>query len=251
MFDYQAIFDQRGELYNRATRACPEARAIERALLLDRLALDDGLVVCDAPAGGGYVADGILHRCAALIICVEPSRLFAATIDPRVTTIISPLHAIDLESATVDRVASLAGLHHLASKEAFFLEAARILRPGGRVAVGDVMDGTPPAAFLNGPVDELSATGHDGMFVSPGELSLLLTQAGFVDVSEEHCKYTWRFPNIPAMVEFCADLFGLVGAGPERILHELERGPGVFTSNGSVELCWSLAYASGALPTAI
>jgi SAM-dependent methyltransferase len=248
MFDYQTIFEQRGNLYNRATRACPDARAQERQLLLERLALRAGLTVCDAPAGGGYVAEGLALRNGIDVICVEPSRAFAGDIDRRFPTVVSALDDIALPPAAVDRVASLAGLHHLPRKDAFFREAARILRRGGRIAVADVLVDTPPALFLNGTVHRLSETGHQGTFLAPGELTRLLEDAGFVDVREEHCEYTWRFPDAATMVAYCADLFGLTRAEPDELLTEIECGPGVIRSATDLGMRWSLVYASGVLP---
>ena len=247
MFDYEQIFEQRGSLYNRATRACPQARARERALLLERLALQPGVTVCDAPAGGGYVAEEIARR-GIDVICVEPSRAFATDIDRGFRTVITPLEEIALPAASVDRVASLTGLHHLPSKAAFLREAARILRPGGRIAVADVLDGTAPAHFLNGPVDRLSETGHDGRFLAPGELTRLLEEAGFAEAAEEHCEYTWPFADVPTMVRYCSDLFGLTKGTPDEVLMELERGPGVSRGADGVALRWSLVYASAVVP---
>ena len=60
--DYNQVFTQRGHMYNRASKRYPLARDTERRLILDRLDLRAGQTVCDAPAGGGYVAAGVAGR---------------------------------------------------------------------------------------------------------------------------------------------------------------------------------------------
>lgn len=245
--DYSQVFTQRGHMYNRASKRYPLARATERRLILDRLDLRAGLTVCDAPAGGGYVAAGIaeLFGDGVRVICVEPSAKFAAGIDSKFDRVVSPLEKIDLPDASVDRVVSLAGLHHLPSKLAFFREAARILKPGGVFAVGDVMTGTPAALFLNGPVDRLSETGHDGEFLAAGELTRLLATAGLRNANEEHCRYTWDFPAEQAMAAYCKDLFGLTKADETEVRREIDKHLEVtIAADGGAHMHWSLAYAS-------
>ncbi len=252
--DYERTFNERGHLYNRATMLCADARRTERTLLLDLLRVAPGHDVCDVPAGGGYVAEGVVERVGdcVRVICVEPAARFADGIDPRFERVVGRLGALPLRNASVDRVASLAGLHHESDKEPFFHEAYRVLRPGGRIAVADVLEGTPPARFLNGPVDRLTTTGHNGKFLAPGELTRLLGVAGFANVTERYCAFTWDFRDRATLVEFCGSLFGLVNAdGPVAIEAEIEgclgsrQGP-----DGVVHLPWSLVYAAGDKPSA-
>jgi hypothetical protein len=91
---YSALYGHRGQHYHSATRQHPAARAAERALLLAKAKVRDGLVVLDAPAGSGYVMQGqvLTSNNAAsanstsltalyprlLFINAEPYRRFAA-----------------------------------------------------------------------------------------------------------------------------------------------------------------------------
>jgi len=247
MFDYKQVFGQRGHLYNRASQRYPNARAIERKLILDKLDLRRGVTIVDAPAGGGYVADGIVQMFGddVKVICVEPAAKFAGGIDQRFERLVCPLERIDLPDGSVDRVVSLAGLHHLPSKLAFFAEAARILKPGGIFAAADVLEGTPPARFLNGPVDRYSETGHDGDFLKTGELTRLFEQAGLRPIAEQLISFTWDFPDEPALAEYCKDLFGLTKADPQQVRREIDKILEVFVDHaGMARMVWSLVYGS-------
>jgi len=244
---YSRIFAVRGGSYNAAHALAPDAREEERKLLLDRLAAADGQRVLDVPAGGGYVADGLRARCRrASIICVEPVAAFAAGIDPHLARVRAPLAELPFADGSFDRVASLAGTHHLDDRNAFFRECRRVLRRGGRFAVADAADGTAVARFLNGPVDRLSATGHDGRFFARGEAAALLASAGFTEVVEESTAYHWTFPSHAVLVQFCRLLFGLVRASDEAVACALHDHFAVTSDgDGRVRLPWSLVYAVG------
>lgn len=245
--DYARIFEARGGSYNDAHRMVPGARDTERALLLDRLDLRPGLRVLDLPAGGGFVADGLRARGHdGPVISLEPAGAFAAGIDPAHRRVRGALVRLPFAAASFDRVASLAGTHHLEDRLAFFRECRRVLPPGGRFAVADAAAASDVARFLNGPVDRFTTTGHDGRFFAAGEASELLERAGFAAVREEHVGYAWTFPDRRALVSFCRVLFAMMRATEDEVGVALQAH---FTitedGDGRALLPWSLIYATG------
>src|SRR5512139_252408 len=114
MHEYERIFNARGDSYNNACRVCPYARDTERSLLIDRLIIKPDQKICDVPAGGGYLAEGIarLYRSSEGIICVEPAQGFIDGIDGRFSRVRSSLTDMALRTGAIDRIGSLAGLHH-------------------------------------------------------------------------------------------------------------------------------------------
>lgn len=251
MSDYEYIFNARGDSYNEACRALPAVRETERSLLIDLLDAFPGHVCCDAPAGGGYLAEGLEKRRGSQrgIICLEPAEGFLQGVAPRFDRVLGSLTVMPLASGTVDRVGSLAGLHHIESKLDVFHEACRVLTPGGKLAVADVQEGTPVGWFLNEAVDRFSLTGHKGLFFRPGDLTSLMAQAGFREVSERHEQFTWDCPDLPSLVWYCRHLFGMVKAELSDVEQELRSRFTIDCAGTVVRLPWSLVYAVGTKPS--
>lgn len=247
---YLEIFNQRGDAYNQASQFCPQARHIERQLLIDRLNIQPHHIVCDLPAGGGYLAEGLspLLLSPQNIICVEPAEGFMKDGNPLYRWIHAPISNTPLSSNCVDRIGSLAGLHHLENTASFFQEAYRLLKPGGKIAVADVREGTDVDHFLNDAVNRLSETGHKGMFFAPGQFSSLLHRAGFEQVTEQHETYHWEFPDLPDLVRYAKMLFGLTKASLEEVEVELRKIFSFKVTASNACLPWSLQYATGVKP---
>lgn len=148
----------------------------------------------------------------------------------------------------MDGVASLAGLHHFQDRRPVYREWARLLKPGGRIAIADVEADTATAAFLNTFVHQHVPGGHEGIFFESGEFTDELSEAGFYNVEETLCEVPWYFQDIDTMVRFCSYLFGIVDTKPATVLAGLEDYLGyAITENGRVCLSWQLRYARAIL----
>jgi tocopherol O-methyltransferase len=123
-----------------------DALAHQNALLADRLALDAGSTVLDAGCGVGgsaiYLAQRFGCRVVGLTLSDVHYRLAldnarAAGVERRVEFSRRDFHATGCADASVDVVWAVESLCHSHDKAAFLREAARVLKPGGRLIVAD------------------------------------------------------------------------------------------------------------------
>ncbi|MGC6448410.1 MAG: class I SAM-dependent methyltransferase [Rubripirellula sp.] len=248
MNTYHQIFEQRGVLYNAAHAICPESRRAEADALLKWLCPRAYETIAVIAAGGGFDACAIsqhLHG-KAKVICVEPSRSFSKMIPDHLDILNAPIHDIPLEDASVDAVVNLATLHHVADRDRTFHEWDRLLKPGGRMIIGDVEKGSENAEFLNTAVDRYTPGGHKGDFLKPHELTDYFSRLGYEQCQEGCESYTWRFESKERMSLFTMLLFGMVKADFKEIEQCLATHVGFRErSDGVTEFPWSLRFFSG------
>lgn len=84
--------------------------------------------------------------------------------------------------ASVDGVLLAYGTHHIADLFAAAREAARVVKPGGRVVVHDFLDEGPAGQWFHHIVDKRSITGHDFPHVGPVQMAAMLLAAGLREV---------------------------------------------------------------------
>lgn len=202
MHDYSEIFSARARQYHYAMQYYPKARDAEFLALLEDLP-SAAVDVLDVPSGGGY-----LHRYLApgvkLSSC-DFSEGFAETGVP----LASPGH-LPFADASFDAVLSLTGLHHVPrAQQALFLhECARVLRPGGRLLIGEVWRGSPVDVFLNEFVHRHNSQGHVGEFLDTTYLAFL-QQHGFSEAQLAVRHYHWQFDGLASMIDYCRNMFGI------------------------------------------
>ncbi len=246
MNDYKETFDARGQEYNAAHSICPRAREFERLAILRRLSCEPGNTIIDAPAGGGYVADGLVAKYGGSveIICVEPSANFAKPLRGHYRTLINSLDQVALPDNSVDGIVSLAGLHHIHVRRPVYHEWLRLLKPGGRVVVGDVSAGTGTGEFLNTFVNQHTPGGHEGIFIEEEEFRSQLADTGFNVCEERLDDVPWQFPDQDTMGRFCKKLFSIVTADTAETVAALKEYVGFSVGpEKTIQLAWQLRYA--------
>ncbi len=239
MPDYSDIFAARAAQYHLAMRTHPQARDGEfQALLADLPA--DARDVLDVPSGGGYL-DAYLPAGTRLRACDFSVGFVAEGAD-----LASPEH-LPFADGSFDAVLSLTGLHHVpaARQDAFLAECRRVLRPGGRLVVGEVLAGSPVDGFLNGFVHRHNSQGHEGVFFDAGFLPRL-EAAGFGETAMQVRHYPWCFDSEAAMRFYCRNMFGIDRADDDTLAAGLAEhlayrvGP-----EGAVEMPWQLVFFQG------
>ena len=153
--DYQDIFNKRGDSYHLAMQEEPLARVNEFKLVLDRIQLNDGDVLCDIPSGGGYIRN-FIDNDKANVIAIETSDAFFNFCEDSETfkRHLCELTALPIEHETVDYAVSIAGIHHVEDKHPVFCEIYRTLKSKGQFLLADVHEGSCIDDFLDSFVHE-------------------------------------------------------------------------------------------------
>jgi SAM-dependent methyltransferase len=237
---YEQIFLKRADAYQKAMELFPNARDLEFQLAVAAADIQPGQTVCDAPAGGGYLR-AWLPDTIERYLAVETAPDFTGhcPIGDADRIVESPLHQIALDDDRVDVCINLAGSHHLEDKASFFREAARILKPGGRLVLVDVETGTRADRFLNEFVDQHNSMGHTGEFLTP-ETATSMAACGFQIQRDEVVEFPWCFENKDDMGLFCKLLFGMDLADKNTVMQAAEDILGFMPGPGKVNMAWSL-----------
>ena len=232
--DYDATFAKRGRAYKYAMDTYPHALDAEFETAVRMCNVSAGDVLLNIPAARIPLIppDGVQY------ICYETNAAFAAHAAlPHCT-----FAAIPLETHSVDAIVSVASLHHATDDEraAFYAEARRILKPGGRLVIADVARDSAQDAWLNEFVNTHNPAGHKGRFWSHDDAPLISSNGFSTEVSTQ--SYTWNFESATATVDFCRHLFGLeatdaqIAAGLRSYLSPQ------FDADGRIQIPWSLLY---------
>lgn len=237
----QQIFDQRADWFHEAMRASPAARANEFSLALEQAELADGMKVADMPAGGGYMRDFLPEGVRVDLIPIDSSEGFSRywSGDTQINGHHCPLEETPLGDGHVDRILSVAGLHHVEHRPAVFSEMRRILKREGCLCLVEVPSGAITDGFLNGFVDDHNSMGHEGRFVDTG-FRADLVEAGFAIQADELRRFTWDFAGEDEMVRYFRLLFGIDQATDEEILEGISQHLGYVSDGTGCRANWEL-----------
>ncbi|AFZ55624.1 methyltransferase domain-containing protein [Anabaena cylindrica FACHB-243] len=240
--DYKDIFNQRARYYHQAMIDFPLAREEEFYHVLNIADISQGNIICDIPAGGGYLNNFIQYE--NKIISVETSIEFLSFYGNKginQTIICNSMNEIPLQSTSIDRVISLAALHHVSNKKAFYQESLRLLKDKGILCIADVFTGTGVADFLNIFVDKYNPMGHKGDFLNE-TTKADLESLSFQVLSAAQIGFNWKFDSLENMVRFCKLLFYINDANDRQILKGIQKYLGYKVVDNQYCLPWELFF---------
>jgi SAM-dependent methyltransferase len=100
-------------------------------------------------------------------------------------------------------------LHHISDceRKQLYSEIYRVLKPGGKFFLIDVLKETPQELFLNGFVNKYNSFGHNGVFFDENDKKCLLNF--FESVELTRLEYNWEFSSLTEMNDFTKLFFYL------------------------------------------
>jgi SAM-dependent methyltransferase len=215
--DYNKTFETRGAQYTYAVETYPDALSKEFKNAIDICGIQETDVLLNIQAGGVPLKPYFTTQ-PSVYHEYETNTMFANLSGISLCT----LSSIPLEDESCSKILSLASLHHATQEERreFYKESWRLLKPGGRLVIGDVCRDSDQARWLNIFVDANNSSGHCGLFWSQEDVGLLEAQ-GF-QIQMEEREYPWSFSSRDSMIDFCKNLFGLNLASEQKIQKGLE-----------------------------
>ena len=234
---YTEDFAERGRSYDLAMQRWPQVRAAEFAQVIAAANLHSGMTLADVPAGGGYLANflppGIRY------LPHEPCLSFNLSHAEAAVQSAPSVLPLPYQSQGVDRVISLAGVHHYDHKCTFHKEVHRVLQPQGLYVLSDVAEGSKVAAFLDNFVGQHNGTGHEGHYLGDNLAAELYT-AGFTIKSDFRERFIWKATSVEQLAEFCLNLFGLKQLSVPEMEVALSQYLGLVNLADGVGLKWEL-----------
>jgi SAM-dependent methyltransferase len=239
--DYNSTFTKRGHSYAYALQMYPNALRKEFEVAVEELDLQPTDILLNIPAS--CVSLSSYYTTQPLEVYeFETNPSFAKTTN----TPICSFFDIPLPDSSVTKIISLASLHHMSSEERpiFYKECKRILKPGGKLLIGDVRKYSNQANWLNEFVNTYNPQGHHGIFWDEEDCDLL-QQAGFSTQLVER-GYPWSFTAKEDMLDFTKYLFGLE-TDSETIYQGLEKYLSIFQTKHFIGFPWKLLYMHASL----
>ena len=240
--DYNNVFSKRAESYLSALSKYPDVLEKEFSCAIRECKLQRGETLLTIPSSCEKVEKYIPADLNIHYIAFETNKELAELTNTNQCS----FDHIPCKEQTVDTILSLASLHHCTNEERvqFYKEAKRILKPGGKLIIGDVLLDSDQDKWLNIFVNKHNPVGHTGKFWT-AEDAILIQSVGFT-VTHTIQEYTWDFSDNNAIYDFVRKLFSIHSASDEDLYDGLTKYLHADFTNHL--FAWKLIYFTASIP---
>lgn len=240
-------FCSRAASYALAHKKYPLARNEELQQTLELIQTCAAKITVEVGAGQGFLTQHLYHvmEPAGSIIAVDDSAQQLAQLEsacPNVRCLKARSEDIPLPTGSVDLVVSLANFHHNANKPRAFAECARLLKPGGLLALVDVCDKTRLQRYFDEIIAATCSTGHQHTFLDRAACEKLCRDSGLELMRWQMQNAPWRFVDDHGAGFFLKHIHD-ARCSSEQIWRDASSYLGFAkTLNGEIALNWELFF---------
>ena len=245
----------RAKLYQEALAEYPDARKNDIKAMYRYLNPQLGEYILGFGEGNGYFCREIAEALGphGKYLVTDPSQDLLKNLRkrinlPQIEVLRSGAEELEVATESYDKVWSFGAFHHLDNQTKAMTNIYRALKPGGKVVICDVFQGSRLAKHFDIQVGRYSITGHEVKFLSEEFAKTLCYVAGFedqkVDLFDLNIK--WLFHSENDLGLFIYKLHAMTkfpGTEQEKIKQTLEgcrKILGIEYKQGIYELNWPI-----------
>lgn len=234
---YDTVFTKRASSYLNAVNTFPNVMKYENFHIAKALDLRENDRLLQVACAGVYIQPFFDVSCD--YVRIEQNEVMASLDD----ALYCPLHSIPYEDESFDKIVIAATLHHYSEEErgAFYREVVRLLKPGGRFVLCDVLKGSEQDSLLNTCVNMYNPGGHVGNFFTEEYANTL--REHFSDVATTLHTYPWEFRSVQEFNIYCNTLFYLKKLPVNDTYETLSRYITIQSNiDNTLRMKWNLLY---------
>lgn len=242
-------FDVIGSSYEKALAKYPNSRR-DHIWLLEQSHLQKDSCVLEISGGTGFLTTKILSETTDGKVVVQdvsetvlginrnkhPNSHHATYLVEKDMTFPT------LKNEEFDSVIGLGGFHHIEDQVSFAQSMHRILKPGGRVCLGDFEDNSSMQKYFDERVHYMTETGHKGLFASESRFINLGRFAGFDKVQVERKKVAFCFKTEDEIGDFFQLVHDL-NQDPKDTFEEIKKYFEIIDHNDGIAVLIDYVYA--------
>ncbi|KKW31902.1 MAG: Methyltransferase type 11 [Candidatus Uhrbacteria bacterium GW2011_GWA2_52_8d] len=239
---------ERSSLYKQALNDYPSARTMDLEMMTRYLHPSPEEVILEIGAGSGFFSGHIadaLKPTGHLLVSDPSEEQLEEVLNLRrsnIEIVEAGAHELtSVDDSKFDAVWSFGAIHHAFKKTEAFSHFYRVLKPGGRLIIVDVLTGSDLAKHFDSQVAKFCVVGHEVAFMSREYMRTLSEVAGFEQIEIVDLPIQWLFKSKEDVGDFLYKLHAMTKTTREECLRGAEEILGIEELHGQFLLNWPLS----------